>query len=85
MPIVLHSPCGEMNISNQKTNVYYKNWIESRFIFVKDLIEHDGSFISEHNVLQKLKHKTNWVGEFFQLKNVFTQNVLKNCDTIYAM
>ena len=41
--------------------LYYKNWLESGFLYVKDLVEHDGSFISEHNILQKLIIKTNWM------------------------
>ena len=61
--------------------LYYKNWLESGFLHVKDLVEHDGSFISEHNILQKLTVKTNWMSEVFILKNFICKNALRHCDT----
>ena len=61
--------------------LYYKNWLESGFLHVKDLVEHDGSFISEHNILQKLTVKTNWMSEVFILKNIISKNALRHCDT----
>ena len=61
--------------------LYNKNWLESGFLFVKDIVENDGSFLSEHNLLQKLRVKTNWMSEVFILKNIIVKNALRHCDT----
>ena len=61
-----------------------KNWMESRFLFVKDLTEHDDSCISEHNVLQKIKYKTDWVNDFSLQKNVVSRYILKILILLYV-
>ena len=53
--------------------LYFKNWIESGLLYVKDLFSKDGTFIDEKDVLIRLKHKSNWISEFFTIKSVFSK------------
>ena len=57
--------------------LFFKNWIDSGFLLVKDLFDNDGTFISTEKVLNKLKNKSNWITEFFVLKNVNHKKVTK--------
>ena len=57
--------------------LFFKNWINSGFLLVKDLFDNDGTFISTEKVLNKLKNKSNWITEFFVLKNVIHKKVTK--------
>ena len=52
--------------------LFFKNWIDSGFLLVKDLFEYDGTFISTE-VLNKLKNKSNWITEL----NVIHKKVTK--------
>ena len=54
---------------NGKT-LYYRHWIKSGFIYVKDLFNDDGSWINENDILEKLKNTSNWIIEFSILKRV---------------
>ena len=50
--------------------LYYKHWIASGFIFVKDLFDESGSLLTERCMLQKLQVTSNWLAEFSILKKV---------------
>ena len=41
----------------------------------KDFYDNDGNFITEHNTLQKLKNKTNWIQEYFIIKSVLSKKL----------
>ena len=47
------------------------NWIESNIIFVKDLYDDKGNFITENTLLEKLHRKENWICEFVIIYAVF--------------
>ena len=47
------------------------NWIESNIIFVKDLFDDKGNFITENTLLEKLHRKENWICEFVIIYAVF--------------
>ena len=51
--------------------LYLKNWVNSGILYVKDLFDKDGQFISERNILYTLQNTTNWISEYFILKNIF--------------
>ena len=54
-------------------HLYYRNWIESNIIFIKDLFDKNGFFISEENLLIKLKNKQNWMTEYLTLKKIINK------------
>ena len=54
-------------------HLYYRNWIESNIIFIKDLFDKNGCFISEENVLIKLKNTQNWMTEYLTLKKIINK------------
>ena len=58
-------------------NLYYKNWIESGFIYVKDLFSKDGQFLNEVQILHKLNKKNNWIVEYATLKLVLHKQLKK--------
>ena len=47
---------------------FWKHWVKSGFIYVKDLFNDDGTFVKEQYVFQKLSCKTNWISEFVIVK-----------------
>ena len=50
-----------------------KSWIESGFIFVKDLFNGQGKFVSGKYVMEKLTNKSNWLCEWKIMKHVFNK------------
>ena len=57
--------------------LFYKTWAESNILFVKDLFDEYGNFISIVKLLNTLKQKHNWIIEYMVMKNIF--NTLKSC------
>ena len=53
--IIWGNDCFKMN----DQYLFYKNWLESGFIYVKDLFDNEGSWLTETAILCKLKNKTN--------------------------
>ena len=45
-------------------------------MFVKDLFNKHGQFLSERYVMYNLKNTSNWVAEYFVLKNIFIKYVI---------
>ena len=65
-----------------KDNVlYFENWVKSGFLYAKDFYDMNGDFITEQNVLQKLKNKKNWIQEYFIIRSVFSKK-LKDVEKI---
>ncbi len=59
-----------------KKPVFISNWSKSNIRYVKDLFDQQGNFITERNLLETLRHKTNWMTEYIKMKGIF--NRLKN-------
>ena len=64
---------------NGKT-LYLKCWIKSGFIFVKDLLDKDGSWINEVDILKQLKPACNWIAELSSIKKALNP-ILSKIDT----
>ena len=62
--------------------LFYKNWLESGFIYVKDLFDKEGSWLTETAILCKLKNKTNWIAEWTLIKKVVSKQTKKFDSTI---
>ncbi len=50
------------------------NCIKSGFVYVKDLYNDTGDFISEQDFIEKLQKKANWISEYSILKNAFRKH-----------
>ena len=61
---------GNEYFTHKGGTLYYKHWIMSGFIFVKDLFDESGSLLTERCMLQKLQVTSNWIAEFLILKKV---------------
>ena len=48
--------------------LFFKSWIESGLIYVKDLIIQN-DFLNVNYIYQKLQNKTNWISEYYQIKS----------------
>ena len=46
--------------------IFFKSWIESRIIYVKDLI-FNNTFINIDEIYRKLINKQNWISEYYQI------------------
>ena len=64
---------------NHKT-LYFKNWIKSGFILVKDLLPNNGDWLDEVQVIKSLQNSSNWIAEFTILKKVVGK-IIKKLDT----
>ena len=53
--------------------LYFKNWITSNIIFVKDVFDSDGKFLDENTILTKLNCTSNWMCEYSSVKRVVTK------------
>ncbi len=60
--------------------IYYKHWIESGFIKIKDFFDENGQILSDNIFYENLKKKTNWIAELKILKKVIN-NVAKRLNT----
>ena len=61
--------------------LFFKNWIESGFLLVKDLFESNGTFVSEEHILNDLNDKHNWISEYLILKKTVYRKISKVCDS----
>ena len=73
---------GKSNFKTKQKCLFFKSWIASIFLVVKDLFEPDGKWISAERVLNRLQNKCNWVSEFYILKNVVFKIVTKHADPL---
>ncbi len=51
--------------------VFISNWTKSSIRYVKDLFDHNGQFINEDYILNKLENTANWMAEFSKVKKMF--------------
>ena len=61
---------GNEYFTHKGRTLYYKHWITSGFILVKDLFDESGSLLTERCILQKLQVTSNWIAELSILKKV---------------
>ena len=54
---------------NSHKCLLFKNWAKSGFLFVKDIYDNQGQFISENECLRKLNCRRNWMIEYLILKS----------------
>ena len=62
---------GNINLSNKGKTLFYQNWIQSNIIYVHDILDENGDFLSPNLLLQKLKSTSNWISEWKQLLSFF--------------
>ena len=71
---------GNVHFRLKNKTLYLKNCLSSKILFVGDLINENGNFLSETDLLQKLENKSNWISEYSILKKVFGR-ILNNFNT----
>ena len=49
----------------------FKNWMEIGIIYVRDLFDENGEFISGNIIFKKLIDGTNWISEYLMIEKVF--------------
>ena len=64
--------------------MYNKNWAQSGYLYVKDLFDRNGGFVSEKDVTQKLKSSQNWMVEYLIIKKIILK-VSLHFDTLFTM
>ena len=67
----------------KEKHLFFKNWIRSGFIYVKDLLDENGNWLNERNIIDKLQSKQNWISEFMIIKKVLGK-CLKDKNTSYG-
>ena len=67
---------GNERIKFQGKCLVYPHWIKNGIVFINDIIDQDGT-ISQRVILDKLCNKSNWISEFFKLKNAIPKEWLK--------
>ena len=71
---------GNEYFKQKHKTLYFKNWIKSGFILVKDLFQDNGHWLEEIEVLNSLQNTSNWIVEYMTLKKVIGK-VSKKHDT----
>ena len=62
-----------------KNNVFnFKTWIESGFVFVCDFFDENGNFLQGEAIYNRLKNKSNWIGQYMVIKKVLGERLKKN-------
>ena len=49
----------------------FPNWLDANILYVKDLYDENGMFVTEKYIIDFLKNKTNWICEYKVMKKVF--------------
>ena len=65
--------------SKHKT-LFFQNWARSGFIFVKDLLDEDGNWLSSENIIHRLSNSQNWIIELYTIKKTLNK-ILKRTET----
>ncbi len=68
---------------HKKKPIFISNWAKSGIIYIKDLFDADGNFISENFVFNKLNDKRNWIAQYSLMKNKF-KSLKDDYNTFYA-
>ena len=75
--------CNNQFFINKHT-ICFMNWIKSGFLFVKDLYDENGTFVSGQYVFQRLKSKSNWICEYRLVKKAIERIGHNYNDKYYA-
>ena len=67
---------GNEHFRIRNTCLYYKQWVDSNILYVKDLIKHDGSMKTENDFYNTIKVKTNIIQEIYVVKRYIIKRVL---------
>ena len=74
------------SVNGRKSLVFY-NWLRSGICKISDVWDgNKNKWITEKSLLQKLKQKHNWMGEFFEIKQAIPKqwlSILREEDVIY--
>ena len=54
--------------------MFFKEWVNSQVLYVKDLININGNLITDKELFEKFANKTNIVSQLYIIKN----SILKN-------
>ena len=54
----------------------FRSWCKSGILWVKDLFQNNGNFLSEQELCNRLKNKANWIAEYSMIKRVVLSNSL---------
>ena len=66
--ILMQPLWGNMNLTINRKCLYFKQWSCQNIIYIKDVVNCDGSFLTEYQIKQKLQDTRNWIAEYFQVK-----------------
>jgi len=69
--------CNSLFKFNNKC-LLFKNWIKGGIVFVRDLFNQNGHFLSSTDVLSRLKSKHNWISEYRTIVKVMKPYIDKN-------
>ena len=70
---------GNEYFKNKHETLYFRNWVGSGFLFVKDLLDEEGNWLTSEAVIHRLSRTNNWIIEFSTLKKVLNK-ILKKTD-----
>ena len=68
---------GNNNLMINGKCVFYKNWIKSDILHIKDLFDNSGCFLSEQHIKNLLCNKTNWMIEYLTIKQLVMKHIRK--------
>ena len=57
--------------------IFFKRWSQSNILYVKDLFDHDGNFLTLQQLSTILNDKSNWLCEYKIIKNVLKKYLVK--------
>ena len=61
---------GNEYFKQKDKTLYFKSWIKSGYILVKDLFQENGDWIEGKHLLESLDNTSNWMVEYMTLKKV---------------
>ena len=61
---------GNEYFKNKNKCLYFKTWVHSNILYVKDLFDANGQWIPETEIMKRLINKSNWIVEYAVLKKV---------------
>ena len=66
--ILMQPLWGNINLTINRKCLYFKQWSCQNIFYIKDVVNCDGSFLTEYQIKQKLQETRNWIAEYFQVK-----------------
>ena len=64
--------------------IIFKHWIDSGFLWVKDLYDESGNFLTDKEIYMRLTDKRNWMSEYLLLKNTVGKSGMLYKNRSYA-